>query len=136
MDRALRSAVRERARRRCEYCCAPESESGLSFAIDHVIALQHGGETTSENLALACSSCNYHKGPNVTGVDPETGQAVSLFNPRSDRWQDHFGWDGLRIEGRTRIGRVTVMVLAMNGARQVAVRLALLRSGWFLTELP
>lgn len=135
MRGALRSSVRERARRRCEYCGTPESESGLVFAIDHIIARQHGGQTIFGNLALACSSCNYHKGANIFGVDPESQQPATLFNPRLNRWHDHFRWDGLHIVGRTAVGRTTVWVLKMNSPRQLAVRLALLRSGWLLTDL-
>jgi hypothetical protein len=135
MDRALRSSVRERARGRCEYCGSPESESELRFPVDHIIARQHGGETILNNLALACSSCNYHKGPNVGGIDPEAKQPAPLFNPRSDQWHDHFRWDGLQIIGRTAVGRTTVMVLKMNSPRQLAIRLALLRSGWVLSDL-
>ena len=28
--------------------------------------------------------CNLHKGPNLSGVDPDTGQVVRLFDPRDD----------------------------------------------------
>ena len=41
---------------------------------DHIVAVQHGGETVSENLALACCDCNLLKGPNLASVDPVTGQ--------------------------------------------------------------
>lgn len=136
MDRALAAAVRQRARRRCEYCGLPESESGLPFAIDHIIARQHEGGTVFENLAFACARCNLNKGPNISGIDPEAKEAARLFNPRADKWKDHFRWDGLRIVGRTPTGRATVLILKMNSAAQLAVRLSLLRSGWFLTELP
>ena len=135
MDRALAAAVRQRARRRCEYCGLPESESGLPFAIDHIIARQHEGNTVFENLALACAHCNLNKGPNVSGVDPVNKVPATLFNPRSDQWKNHFRWDGLRIVGQTSTGRATVLILKMNSAAQLGVRLSLLRSGWFLTEL-
>ena len=86
---------------------------------------------------VQCDSlvCNYHKGPNIGGVDPESKKPAALFNPRLDRWADHFRWDGLQIAGRTAVGRTTVWVLKMNSPRQLAVRLALLRSGWLLSEL-
>jgi hypothetical protein len=130
MDSALKTRVRARARDRCEYCRFPERESSIPFSLDHVKALQHRGETDAANLALACASCNAHKGPNSAGFDPETGAHVRLFNPRIDRWYEHFRWDGIQIVGLTEIGRATV-VLNLNGRAQLIARTALLRSGWF-----
>jgi 5-methylcytosine-specific restriction endonuclease McrA len=95
-----------------------------SFAIhiEHIIARQHGGLTEPENLALACSYCNFHKGPNIATFDPETGQIVPLFHPRRDNWAEHFGWHATTLVGRTPIGRATVQLLAMNGWQRVEVR--------------
>lgn len=78
------------------------------------------------NLALACTHCNRHKGPNIAGFDAETGQIVRLFNPRTDRWEQHFEPDGAHLRGKTAIGRVTVDVLGMNSSDQLLVRKALL----------
>jgi hypothetical protein len=52
------------------------------FHLEHIIAKQHGGETKADNLAWACHRCNRHKGPNLSGIDPETQEIVQLFNPR------------------------------------------------------
>jgi len=87
-------AVRERATNRCEYCSLPESSFPLPFQIDHILAEKHGGGTTEANLALACPHCNRHKGPNIAGLDAETGQIVRLFNPRTDNWAQHFEANG------------------------------------------
>jgi hypothetical protein len=73
---------------------------------------------TLVNLALACHRCNLKKGTNLTGVDPVSGELVRLFHPRQDRWEEHFLVEGVRIEGRTPVGRATVRVLAMNDARR------------------
>jgi 5-methylcytosine-specific restriction endonuclease McrA len=54
MNRALVSLVRERARHCCEYCQLPQAHSALTFPIDHIIAKQHGGRSTEDNLALSC----------------------------------------------------------------------------------
>src|SRR5437667_4729271 len=59
---------------------------------DHIIATQHRGPTSSENLALACFDCNRRKGPNLSSVDPETTRIVQLFNPRRDNWRNTFAW--------------------------------------------
>jgi 5-methylcytosine-specific restriction endonuclease McrA len=108
MDQALRSAVHLRAEDVCEYCRLPQASSRfVRFHIEHIIARQHGGGTESENLALACGYCNQHKGPNIAGLDPETGQLVPLYNPRRDHWSDHFNWTDTLLVGRTPVGRAT-----------------------------
>jgi len=84
MDKALEQLVRQRAGHRCEYCHLPEILSDLGHVVDHIRAQQHRGVTAPENLALACGRCNLSKGPNLTGVDPETDQITTLFNPRAD----------------------------------------------------
>ena len=48
------------------------------------------------NLALACSHCNLHKGPNLAGIDPVGKKIEPLYHPRTQPWNDHFefysGW--------------------------------------------
>ena len=105
----------------------PESALPLPFQIDHIVAGQHGGETTASNLALACPHCNRYKGPNIAGLDPGSGELVRLFHPRTDIWTEHFEFDGPGILGRTPIGRATVQVLAMNAGDLVLFRLELSR---------
>ncbi len=76
------------------------------------------------NLCLACASCNGHKGTSTSTVDPESGEKVSLFNPRQQNWHDHFIWseDGATITGRTANGRATVVTLKLNHPLIVAAR--------------
>jgi hypothetical protein len=57
---------------------------------------------------------NAHKGPNLTSIDPESDQHVRLFNPRIDRWDNHFRTQGPLIVGTTPVGRATVALFAMN----------------------
>jgi hypothetical protein len=83
-------------------------------------------------LALACPYCNLHKGPNIAGLDGETGRLTPLFNPRLDRWDEHFVWDGTFVTAISVVGRATVMVLAMNDPRQIGARQAMLAAGWLL----
>ena len=68
MNRKTEFTVRRRAGGFCEYCRSPESLSHLPFTLDHIVARQHGGQSTQDNLALACPECNLHKGPNITGM--------------------------------------------------------------------
>jgi hypothetical protein len=52
----------------------------------------------------------------TVGIDPDTKQEVPLFNPRTQKWEDHFIWtaDGLKILGTTPVGRATCKRLDMN----------------------
>lgn len=131
VDPTLALNVRRRANGACEYCRMPQSAHRVRFSVDHIIARQHKGPTGLENLALCCLHCNSHKGPNLSGIDPETGQLSPLFNPRQQLWQDHFGWRGAEIVGRTSVGRSTIAVLAMNDPDYLAIRASLLAEGIF-----
>lgn len=53
-----RQLVAERAQFRCEYCLVHEDDAYLSFQIDHIISLKHGGDDNLDNLAYSCVSCN------------------------------------------------------------------------------
>jgi hypothetical protein len=129
MDATTRELVRLRAGERCEYCRLHQEQSSLKHHIEHITAKQHGGSDDADNLALACHRCNLHKGPNLTGIDPRTGQVVSLFHPRRDRWSDHFVFEGVRISGVSAAGRATIQVLEMNDARRLELRTEVLRHG-------
>ena len=122
---ATRRLVRRRADNRCEYCRAhQDDEPFFRYQIEHVIAIQHGGTDDDDNLALACSHCNRHKGPNLAGIDPETGAMERLFHPRRQVWNDHFEIRGSFIIGTTPTGRVTVRVLGINDPARVELRRA------------
>lgn len=125
MSLPLRQFVRDRAGQRCECCgISEEDDFVLPFHIEHIRARQHGGSDAEDNLALACHHCNLHKGPNLSGVDPQTDGVVELYHPRRYRWSDHFQQiDGL-IQGTSATGRATVRVLAMNRSDRVELRRA------------
>jgi hypothetical protein len=55
------------------------------YQIDHIIAKQHGEGDELDNLPFACIHCNRYKGPNIAGIDPETGELTRLFHPRTSR---------------------------------------------------
>ena len=125
MDAALRQLVRDRAGDRCEYCrIQQDADWFFRFHIEHIVALQHGGETVASNLAWSCHHCNLHKGPNLSGIDPQSDTVVRLFHPRTDRWEDHFMLEGGLVRGISATGRATVRVLAMNSLRRVVLRTA------------
>jgi HNH endonuclease len=122
MDPKLRLLVRTRADHRCEYCGIPQEFSELRFHIEHIIPRQHGGIDDAENLALACPDCNLRKGPNLSGLDPDTGEIVRLFHPRRDLWAEHFVYKGVHIIGTTPTARATASLLAVNDPERLRIR--------------
>ena len=129
MNPGTRLFVRDRAGNRCEYCQLRQEHSAAPHQIEHIIARQHCGSDEIENLALACHRCNLHKGPNLSGIDPVTGEVEVLFHPRRDRWADHFMYRGAYVQGLTASGRATVAALALNDARRIELREELLGLG-------
>ena len=127
----LRRLVAERAGRRCEYCLLPQAVALHRHEPDHIIPLQHGGETDGDNLALACLRCNRYKEPNVGSIDPLTGQLVPLFHPRPQVWEQHFQIVDALIKPLTPEGRVTVRLLRLNEPDRLAERQRLIEAGLF-----
>ena len=118
----LRAEVIRRAGNRCEYCQLSQIGQEATFHIDHVVPRAAGGATEPGNLALACVSCSLRKWANQTAIDPETGEDVALFQPRSQTWGEHFRWDGATVIPISPTGRATVAALAMNRPLVVAIR--------------
>lgn len=114
----LRDLVEDRAHYRCEYCQAPMFLAGYRFHIEHIEPQSQGGDDLPKNLALACASCNLHKGSKTFGVSATNGRKYRLFHPRRDKWSDHFAWsqDYTEIVGITERGHVTVRELSFNEA--------------------
>lgn len=112
----VRQFVRERSKYLCEYCHSQERSSSDTFTIDHLTPKSLGGSNKVDNLALACRRCNERRYNFTTCFDPQTGEEVAVFNPRLQKWTDHFIWtaDGLKVVGITSIGRATCDRLDLN----------------------
>ena len=119
---SLRQLVIERAEGRCEYCLIHQDFSIYSHEIDHIIAVKHGGQTLSENLALSCLPCNRHKGSDFATLDPNNGEIIRLFNPRLQFWNEHFTLKNAEIIGITNIGEATSRLLMFNSSSRVRSR--------------
>ncbi len=130
----IRRQVLERARGFCEYCLVHQDLVASTHQVDHVIAEKHRGGTTMDNLALSCTLCNRRKGSDITSVDPKTGEVISLFNPRAQRWSDHFEVEGVRIIGKTSEGRTTVNFLRLNAFERLIERAEWATAGRFPPE--
>jgi hypothetical protein len=101
--------------------------------IEHIIPVANGGESSETNLWLSCPLCNRFKSDRISARDPETGIEVPLFNPRMQRWSEHFRWsdDGTRVVGLTPIGRATVVLLHLtDDPDALLVRAHWLLAGW------
>lgn len=125
----LRQLVWNRADQRCEYCRLPQFLAAHKHEPDHIIARQHGGDSSIDNLAYSCMRCNRRKGTNVGSFDPLTGKLVSLFNPRTQQWAEHFATDGALILPLTPEARVTVKLLDLNMVERLREREIMLRVG-------
>lgn len=130
---ALRRLVADRAYRVCEYCLVHEEDIYHGCEVDHILSVKHGGLTVVENLAYACFHCNRYKGTDLGSVSVRTGTLVRFYNPRSDRWKEHFCWGDSRIEALTDIGEVTIRLLEFNHPERVAFRKFLAEAGRYPT---
>lgn len=117
-----RRRVRDRAQDICEYCLIAEDDTFYGCEVDHVISEKHGGPTRDDNLALACMFCNRAKGSDVGSIHWESGAFVRFYNPRTDRWSDHFRLVESCIEPATVIGAVTARILDFNSVERVLER--------------
>jgi HNH endonuclease len=137
INSGIRKLVRERAKFLCEYCHSLEEASAAQFSIDHILPRSVNGSDDLDNLALACQRCNGYRYNFTTGIDPNTGEVIPLFNPRKQKWLDHFIWsvDGLKVIGITSIGRATCNRLDFNDERHnegsiIKARRLWIKGGW------
>lgn len=119
-----KQTIAQRARYCCEYCLSQLRYSPDPFSVEHIIPLARGGSSHLDNLALACQGCNSRKYTSTTAIDPISGEMVSLYHPRQQRWNDHFAWnDDFRLMlGLTPTGRATIEKLQLNREGVVNLR--------------
>lgn len=124
--------VAKRANYRCEYCKIYERHSFLSFHIEHIISLKHGGSSEIDNLAFSCPVCNINKGSDIATFIDESNVPIRFFNPRKDTWSEHFK---LELTGylspKTKIGEATIKILALNHPDSIIERLSMIKMGIF-----
>jgi len=117
----IKQQVYQRARGCCEYCQTCEDNTGQTMQVDHI---DPDGTDVLDNLCLACWNCNNHKRKAIHVRDTVSGESVRLYNPRTQRWADHFGWieGATLVHGLTPIGRATITRLKMNRPVLVVAR--------------
>jgi hypothetical protein len=128
---AIKKTVAERSGFKCEYCRIPESFAHYSFHIEHIIAIQHGGLTKIENLAYACSICNWKKGPNLGTILEENGPIIRLFHPRTDNWFEHFSVSEGLLVPKTDTGKATIKLLDLNNPDSIIERREMAILGYY-----
>lgn len=65
-------------------------------------------------------------------MDSESGESVSIFNPRTQVWDDHFSWTiDWHVQGLTPCGRGTADTLGMNRPAAISIRTLLAEFGRF-----
>lgn len=128
----LRALVERRAAGCCEYCRCQAQFAMQAFSIEHIHPVGAGGNSTPDNLALACQGCNNHKYNKTHALDLVTGERVALFNPRRQVWSEHFAWsdDCCLVVGISPVGRATVEALRLNRAGVVNLRRVLVGAGY------
>lgn len=129
---ALRQRIFAEAGHCCEYCRTSRRLIGMPLVIDHITPKSAGGSDEPDNLAAACYRCNEFKWAKTHSTDPVTGDLAPLFNPRQQRWDDHFTWanGGTHISGLTPTGRATVVALRLNNDYVVEARTLWMAQGW------
>lgn len=129
---SLRREIREEGSYRCGYCLSEEILMGISLVPDHIIPLAAGGSNARENLWPACRQCNETKNNRTHAADPQTGEIVPLFNPRTQLWDEHFTWnrDFTLIQALTSTGRATLTALQLNRTLLVRARQRWKLMGW------
>jgi len=132
VNQLLVDQVWERANAHCEYCLIAIEDTYLGGEIDHIRSLKHGGESTLENLALACQPCNRYKGTDLGSISDDTDKIVRFYNPRIDRWQEHFELtSGGRIRGISETGGITAKIFRFNDYERISERLGLMEVGTY-----
>lgn len=117
--------VSKRAGEKCEYCKAPQRLFNMLFEVEHVVPVAAWSDERSENLALACRRCNLHKVVRPPVTAQNTPDDNLIFNPRIQRWDEHFelNLQTGEIVGRTPTGTATVKLLRMNSPPAPQARL-------------
>jgi hypothetical protein len=130
----LRRIVAARAERLCEYCLIHEDDTFFGCEVDHIISEKHGGSTAPDNLAYACLCCNRRKGTDIGSLILRTGAFTRFYNPRIDRWADHFRLDGVALSPLTEIGEVAERILGFNSSDRLLERHSLTQVGRYPTS--
>jgi HNH endonuclease len=122
ISKSLKKKIANRAHFRCEYCLLSELVSFYTFHIDHIKSTKHGGLSILLNLAYCYPDCNYFKGSDLGTFVLNDDQLARFFNPRKDKWHDHFTVQNGAIYGKTEIGVATARIFQFNNVDRLIFR--------------
>jgi hypothetical protein len=103
-----------------------EDDTFFGCEVDHIISEKYGRASSADNLAYACAFCNRNKGTDIGSLIHSTGAFCRFFNPRTDRWTEHFAMQGARLRPLTDMGAVTERILGFNAMERVLERRTLI----------
>lgn len=129
----LDQQIRLVAKNRCGYCLSPQHLVMGRLHIEHIQPIGKGGNSEENNLWLACSICNGHKADKTHAIDPQSGESIPLFNPRHQKWFEHFrrSENGMHVIGLTNVGRATIIALHLSDDPDaLTVRSYWILAGW------
>jgi hypothetical protein len=100
----------------CAYCTMMEAEAtGIPFDIDHYEPTSARPELKDDygNLMYACDPCNARKGDRCP---PESARVdgIRFFRPDRDVYAAHFELNGIRLNGKSKIGDYTIDAIDLN----------------------
>ena len=64
-------------------------------------------------------------------IDLTNNEIVPLFNPRQQKWSEHFELNNAEINGLTKIGKGTARLLQFNEKNRLIARQLLIRENLF-----
>src|SRR2546428_827785 len=85
------------------------------------------------NLAYACAVCNRTKGSDIGSISA-SHDFIRFFNPRLDRWAEHFVLEQPVIQALTDVGEVTARILQFNTRVRLHEREEMIRFGKYPNE--
>ncbi len=127
-----KAKIRQLAKNRCGYCLCQQEYVWDILEIDHIISLKKGGKDDEQNLWLICATCNSSKYNKTEVFDLTTRENILFFNPRLQKWHEHFEWskNGTEIIGKTKTGSMTVTALNLDRERFIKIRKNRVSAGW------
>lgn len=105
----------------------------MRYEVDHIISVRHGDPTDADNLAYACVFCNRQKGSDIGSIVCRSGGFSRFFNPRLDRWGEHFRLEGAMMQPQTGIREVTMRILGLNHSDRLLERQTSIAMGKYPT---
>ncbi len=100
----------------CAYCTMCEAEAmAKRFTIDHYEPrnARPDLEHAYDNLMYACDECNTRKGDRCPPIAAREA-GFRFYRPDTDRHDDHFEHNGIRLNGKTPTGEFTVETIDLN----------------------